>query len=177
MSAPPPLSHDDFATLYAGCHLELLRYVLTLLQDRHLADDVVQETARMLWRKFGEYDRDRPFWPWARRFAHFEVLKARKRIPLREQCFSSDLIERLAGERIEQEEALAAQREALTGCMEKLDADSRGLLTNRYGRETTLQQLARQQGKSANALYLTLHRIRQRLVECVNRTLHLEGWT
>jgi len=175
VSSPP--SHDDFATLYSGCHLDLLRYVLTLLPDRHLAEDAVQETARMLWRKFDEYDRGRPFWPWARQFAHFEVLKVRKRLATRERCFSDELIERLAGERVEQEDSLAAQRDALAGCVEKLDAEARVLLTSRYGREISLQQLAQQQGKSANALYLTLHRIRLRLLECVNRTLQLEGWT
>jgi RNA polymerase sigma-70 factor (ECF subfamily) len=174
MPASPP-SHDDFAALYAGCHLDLLRYVLTLLPDRHLAEDVVQETARVLWRKFAEYDRARPFWPWARQIAHFEVLKARKRLATRERCFSDELIERLAEARVTNEEALSRQREALAGCVEKLDAESRELLANRYAGDTTLQEFARRCGKSANALYLTLHRIRLRLVECVNRALKLEG--
>src|SRR5678809_1005308 len=80
-------SHEDFAELYAGCHLDLLRYVLTLLPDRHLAEDVVQETARVLWRKFADYDRARPFWPWARGIAHFEVRKARSRLAMRKRWF------------------------------------------------------------------------------------------
>jgi RNA polymerase sigma-70 factor, ECF subfamily len=176
MSRPPASSHDDFATLYAGCHLELLRYALTLLADRQLAEDAVQETARQLWRKFSEYDPTRPFWPWARRFAHFEVLKIRKRFAARDRWFPDELIDLLARERVENEDRLAAQREALHGCIDKLDAGSRFLLTSRYGREISLHELARQQGKSANALYLALHRIRQRLVACVNRTLQLEGW-
>jgi len=171
----PPL-HDDFATLYAGCHLELLRYVFSLLPDRHLAEDVVQETARMLWRKFDSYDPARPFWPWARQFAHFEVLKFRKRMAPGFRCFSDELIERLAAERVENEDVLAAQRDALEGCMDKLDAEARLLLSSRYGREVSLQDLAQQQGKSVNALYLTLHRIRQRLMDCVNQTLQREGW-
>lgn len=36
---------------------------------RHQADDVVQETARVLWQKFASYDPERPFWPWARQIA------------------------------------------------------------------------------------------------------------
>src|SRR5262245_21872640 len=130
MSCPSDTSHDDFATLYAGCHLDLLRFVLTLLPDRQLAEDAVQETARLLWRKFSEYDRTRPFWPWARRFAHFEVLKIRKRLAVHERWFSDELTERLAAEREETEDLLAAQRHALQHCVEKLDGESRRLLTS-----------------------------------------------
>ena len=178
MNAKPQTSsvtHEAFAACYSRCHLDLLRYVLTLLPDRHLAEDVVQDTARLLWRKFDQFDPARPFWPWARQFAHFEVLKARKRLAVRERHFTDELVEQLAIERIAHEDTLARRREALAGCIEKLDAGSRDLLMQRYGREISLQALAELQGKSANALYLTLHRVRLRLVECVNRVLQLEG--
>jgi len=170
-------SRDEFAALYSKCHLEILRYVLTLLPDRHQAEDVVQETARLLWQKFDEYDSARPFWPWARKFAYLEVLKLRKREAIRTRYFSDELVEQLAEERAAHEADLAAQREALAACLDKLDAPARELLMNRYGGELALHDLAEQQGKSANSLYLAMHRIRQKLVECVNRTLRLEGWT
>ena len=174
---PKQLSNEDFAALYSGCHLDLLRYVMTLLPDRHQAQDVVQEVARLLWQKREEYDPARSFWPWARGFAHFEVLKVLKREAVRGKYFSAELVEQLAEERAAQEDQLAAQREALTGCLLKLDAASRELLRLRYDGQTTVQQLAEQQGKSANALSLTIHRIRQKLVECVNRALRSEAWT
>jgi RNA polymerase sigma-70 factor (ECF subfamily) len=169
-------SRDEFAALYSKCHLDLLRYVLTLLPDRHQAEDVVQETARLLWQKFDEYDPSRPFGPWARRFAYLEVLKSLRRQSVRGKYFSDQLVEQLAEERLEQEEQLSAQREALAGCVQKLDPSSRELLMLRYGGEMTMQRLASQQGRSANALYLAIHRIRQRLIECVNRALRVKGW-
>ena len=170
------LSRDDFAALYSKCHLDLLRYVLTLLPNRHQAEDVVQETARLLWQKFEQYDPGRPFGPWARRFAYLEVLKFLKKQSVRGKYFSEQLVEQLAEERLAQEEQLSAQREALAGCVQKLDGPSRELLMLRYDREITIQRLAEQQGKSANALYITIHRIRRGLLECVNRALKMEGW-
>jgi DNA-directed RNA polymerase specialized sigma24 family protein len=89
-------NQDEFAALYARAHVDLLRYVLTLLPDRHQAEDVVQDTARLLWRKFDEYDPAQPFLPWARKFAYFEVLKFRRSRALREKYFSDELLERLA---------------------------------------------------------------------------------
>ena len=171
------LSSEDFAALYSGCHLDLLRYVLTLLPDRHQAEDVVQEVARLLWQKRQHYDPSRPFFPWARGFAHLEVLKVLRRRSIRGKYFSEELVEQLAEERIAQEEQLSAQREALAECVRKLDAPSRHLLTLRYAGQMTVQQVAELQGKSANALYIGIHRLRQKLLECVNRALRLEGWT
>ena len=175
LTVPKELSSEDFAALYSGCHLDLLRYVLTLLPDRHQAEDVVQEVARLLWQKREQYDPARPFWAWVRGFAHLEVLKVLKRQAVRGKYFSTQLIEQLAEERAAQEEQLSAQREALTGCLMKLDLPSRELLRLRYDGQMTMQQVAQQQGKSANAHYLTIHRIRQKLLECVNRAVRVEA--
>jgi len=170
------LSTDEFAARYSACHMDLLRFVLTLLPDRPQAEDVVQEVARLLWKKRHEYDPAKPFWPWARAFARYEVLVAIRHQNIRGKYFSQQLIEQLAEERIAQEQQLSAQREALAGCLQKLDESSRELLMSRYGREASVQKLAEEQGKSPNALYLALHRLRQTLSDCVNRTLRLEGW-
>lgn len=167
----------EFAALYARAHLALLRYVLTLLPDRHQAEDVVQDTARLLWRKFDEYDPAQPFLPWARKFAYFEVLKFRRSRALREKYFSDELLDLLADEHPAEDSHLSQGREALDGCLQKLDEVSRQLLKDRYGDEIPLEELARRQGKKVNALYVVMHRIRQRLLECVNRTMKTEGWT
>lgn len=171
------LSSEDFAALYSGCHLDLLRYVLTLLHDRSQAEDVVQEVARLLWQKREQYDPSRSFSAWARGFAHLEVLKVLRRQSIRGKYFSEELVELLAEERVAHEDTLAAQREALAECLRKLDASSYELLMFRYESQASIQQIAEQQGKSPNALYLSMHRIRQKLLECVNRTLRMEGWT
>jgi RNA polymerase sigma-70 factor (ECF subfamily) len=173
----PVISRENFAVLYSSAHLDLLRFVLTLLPDRHLAEDVVQETARLLWRKFDEYDPARPFLPWARQFAYFEVLKARRRLAMGDRHFTDELVEQMAQERAEHDDVLERQREALAGCLEKLDTGSRALLVCRYERKASLQEIAEEQGKTMNALYLTLRRARQALLECVNRALRLEGWS
>lgn len=170
------LSSEDFAARYSESHLDLLRYVLTLLPDRAQAEDVVQDTARVLWQKRKEYDPRRPFLPWARGFARLEVLMFLRRQNVRGKYFSEQLVERLAEERVANEAQLAAQREALGACLQKLDKASRELLLLRYGREMTVRQLAEQQGRSANALYMALHRLRQTLSHCVFRTLRIEGW-
>jgi RNA polymerase sigma-70 factor (ECF subfamily) len=167
---------QEFAALYSKCHLDLLRYILTLLPYRDQAEDVLQETAQVIWKKFDQYDQERPFLPWARKFAYFEVLRHRKKQSIRFKYFSDELVENMAVEREEQDEMLDAGREALAGCMAKLDDTSSELLLDRFSRGIALKELAARQGRSANSLYLVMHRIRQRLVECVNATLDEQGW-
>jgi RNA polymerase sigma-70 factor, ECF subfamily len=168
---------EAFASLYARHHVDLLRYVLTLVPDRAQAEDIVQETARILWQKASEYDPALPFLPWARRFAYFEVLKFRRREGLRRRFFSDTLVETLADERPAADEFLEARRRALSGCLANLDEPSRRLLADRYsGPHGSVTDLAAQRGATPNALYLALHRIRLRLLDCIRQSLKSKGW-
>ena len=171
-----PISSDDFAALYSQCHVNLLRYVMSLLPNRTQAEDVVQETARALWKKAKDYNPEQPFWPWAKKFAYFEVLRHRKRQAIRGKYFTETLIETLAAEHDEAEPVLEEQRAVLGQCLERLDGKARELVVCRYDRNQTLDSIAREHGRSANSLYLMMHRIRKKLVECVNRRMHPEGW-
>ena len=165
------VSREDFAALYSQCHLDLLRYVMTLLPYRSQAEDVVQEAARALWKKADDYDPEQPFWPWAKKFAYYEVLRHRRRQAIHRKYFSEELIETLAAERDDQEPVLEEKRAVLRQCMTKLNGRARELVLQRYGGQRTLDEIAREQGRSANSLYMMMHRIRKKLATCVDRTL------
>jgi RNA polymerase sigma-70 factor, ECF subfamily len=163
---------EAFATLYARHHVDLLRFVLTLVADRAQADDIVQETARVLWQKAAAYDPTRPFLPWARKFAYFEVLKFRRREGLKRRFFSDALVETLAEERASADEFLEARRQALNDCLAKLDGRDRQLLSDRYtAGHGGIAHIAAQRGATPNAISLALHRIRQRLLDCIEHSL------
>ena len=78
----------------------ILRYVLPLVGDLNDAQDVLQDTATALWQKFGQYDPAQPFLPWARRFAHNEVLmfhRRRRRYTFLTEELIDSLVEQLNG--------------------------------------------------------------------------------
>jgi RNA polymerase sigma-70 factor, ECF subfamily len=168
---------EAFATLYARHHVDLLRYVLTLVPDRAQADDIVQETARVLWQKAAAYDPAQPFLPWARKFAYFEVLKFRRREGLKRRYFSDTLVETLADERASRDEFLEGRRHALDDCLARLDESSRQLVRDRYaGGPGSVANIAAQRGATPNAISLALHRIRLRLLDCIGHSLKSKGW-
>jgi RNA polymerase sigma-70 factor (ECF subfamily) len=156
---------------------DLLRYILPLVGCLDDAQDVLQETATALWRKFDQYDPQQPFLPWARRFARNEVLMHhRKR--RRYTFLTEELIDTLVERSAEHEGQEEWRRNALRNCVEKLPEADRLLLDRRYGEPgTTIQQLAAETGAPANVLYKALARIRRQLLDCVSRALAVAGAT
>ena len=59
--------------------LALFNYISYLLGNCADERDILQETHLDLWRKAGTYDVERPFLPWARAIARYQVLTFRKR--------------------------------------------------------------------------------------------------
>ena len=133
------------------------------------AEDLLQETAKVLWKKFDEFDSSLPFLPWAKAFARFEVLNYLGRQRTRKKYFSNQMVELLAEEWELVESQHDARILALECCVEELPADSRRLLNDRYRDANSLQEVAARTGTTPNALYKTLQRVRKALRDCVNQ--------
>jgi len=166
-----------FVRLFLQHQNGLLRFIHPLVGSLDDAQDVLQETAAALWRKFDRFDPGQPFLAWAKRFARNEVLMHHRR-RRRFTFLTDELIDELA-DRQEDREALARQRgDALRLCLEKLPEADRHLLERRYAEAgATIQRLAAETGESANVLYKALARIRRQLLDCVSRTLALADAT
>ena len=56
---------EEYVALIAGSQPALRGLLRALIRQASDVDDVLQETNTVLWRKRQEFDRDRPFLPWA----------------------------------------------------------------------------------------------------------------
>jgi DNA-directed RNA polymerase specialized sigma24 family protein len=65
--------HERFTRLLIRHEPELLRCVLVVVPHRADARDILQECSVALWRRFAEYDSERPFVNWAMGFVRMEV--------------------------------------------------------------------------------------------------------
>ena len=76
----------------------LFHYILSLVPDPVSAQDILQETNLVLWRKAAEYDSALPFMPWACRIALYQV-KAHRRDQARDlHVFDDEVLDQLAAE-------------------------------------------------------------------------------
>jgi RNA polymerase sigma-70 factor (ECF subfamily) len=158
----------------------LFGYVNSLVHDLNHADDLYQQTALILWMKFGEFDRQRSFFSWACGVARLEFanfVRSRSRQPL----YFGDPLGQLLAETQEEisKEELEDRREALSQCIEKLPQRDRRLLTECYQEADGVHGAAERRGRSSHSIYNSLRRIRRTLYLCIARTLAWEarpGW-
>lgn len=165
----------DFVRLISAHDGEVRRYLYTLLPNLSDVDEVMQETAQSLWQKFDQYDPDRPFKPWACRFAYFEALQFRRRASRDRLIFREELLELIAEQREQEQPFLEQRRAALEHCLERIAQADRDLLQQRYAAEEKIVALAERWGQPVKKLYNKLDRIRARLALCIDERVNLGG--
>ena len=79
------------------------------------------------------------------------------------------LVETLASEAEEHSAVCGEYGDALADCLAQLSPRQRELIQERYTRDASLGDLAQKVGRSASSLGVTLFRIRQALLECIQR--------
>lgn len=168
-------AQQRFLSLFLRSEREIFRYVSALVPNVTDAEDIVQQTAIALWEKFDLYDSAQPFAPWACRFA---LNKARQWIE-RRQRWQALLESGLAEELVQRREALLPEIEVrlshLERCLGKLPKDHRELVEGYYYHRTGIEALSENCGRTVEATYKTLQRIRQALLVCVDRAGGAEG--
>ena len=166
-----------FLRLFLQNERRLYAYIVTLLPNRADADDVFQDASLTMWDKFDSAAPPDDFAAWGCRIAYFKVLDFRKKTQRSRLQFNQELLERLADTALEQAGALQLEerRAALAGCIAKLAPPEQEMLTRRFGEGVAIQAIAAQVGRSADAIYKALAKIRQALFDCVTRTLAREA--
>ena len=144
------------------------------MQNYDESEDLLQKTGLVLWRKFGQFEPGTDFLAWARQIAKYEVqdyLKGKRRSKV---CFSSDTVEMLAEET--DRDALSAdlRHDALTKCLAELRAADRDLVARCYAKEASIRSVAENLGRSIDGAYQSLRRIRNTLLQCIERRLAAE---
>ncbi|MBI1246666.1 sigma-70 family RNA polymerase sigma factor [bacterium] len=150
-------------------------YVRRLVPSWHDVEEVVQQTSLVAWKKFDELDSHDRFGGWLMTIARFEALKYRRSLARSPLVFSDNLAEQLADATGTLTASDANRREALEECLRKLDAAKRELILKVHQPGVTIRQYARQQSRPEQAIYKTIQRLRQKLLDCVQQTLATEG--
>jgi RNA polymerase sigma-70 factor (ECF subfamily) len=166
-----------FLRLFLQNERRVYAYIFTLLLNRADTDDVFQEVSMILWDKFDGEHPPNDFAAWACRIAYFKILDFRKKRQRDRLQFNQELLDRLTDTAVVHTGALQLEErhEALAGCIAKLSAEDHDLLVRRFTVGATVQSIATQVGRSAEAVYKALAKIRKALFDCVTRTLAQEG--
>lgn len=172
------LSEEDqetFTRLWTEAQPTVSHYLMSLVRDSATVKDLLQNTALVLLRKFSDYDRDKPFLPWAMGVAKFELLGHRRDAARSRVMFDSDLLDRYTERWSELAPRHSDEAEALQTCLTKLPDRLRKVVKLRYFEECNSKEIAEALEMKAGNVRVTLQRTREQLRECVERELGREG--
>lgn len=167
-------SHEEFERLFLPAQTMLRGYLLAATGDGAAADDLFQNVATVLWRKFDDYDRSRSFTTWAIGIARLEVLKRRQTLARSRLVFSEEAVAALAQAAAEFAEEEDARLVHLRLCLDKLPARERDTLDLRFGENLSLAEIADRLHRSAEAVGMMMMRIRRWLRDCMERAMAKE---
>ena len=158
--------HEQFTRLLIEHEPELLRFILVTVPHRTDARDILQECSVALWRRFFEYDSERPFVAWAYGFVRMEVRRFLRKSQRRAQLTqrASDL---LLQDQQQYSQELDERGLHLKHCFNALAEDHRKLLDSYYHKGHSVSKLSEQNGRSIEAIYKSLQRIRLALHRCI----------
>lgn len=178
MASPDDSRHETFLRRFTRTEPALRGFVRSLVPTVNDADDVLQEVAITLWKKFAEFsgETEEEFRRWSFGVAKFKVLSWQRDRGRDRLVFGDDTITLLAESSESSTGKLSAQREALKICVEKLPAEQRTLVESAYESGTTIENLAGTMKRTAMSVYKQLHRIRIALAKCARAELQKEGW-
>lgn len=163
-------AHERFTRLLIQHEPAILRHVMVAVPNRADARDVLQECSVALWRNFAEYDPERPFLNWALGFVRVEVRRflrtAQRRAQLTERA--AELLLETASQ---YERQLDAREHLLRPCLDSLPPDHRDLIDGYYRESEAVATLATRTGRTVEAVYKLLQRIRHALHQCVESRL------
>lgn len=167
--------YEVFVKKFAHYEGDLRRFVRSLLPNWTDADEVVQQTAIVMWRKFDQYDPSTHFMKWACVIARFEALAYRRKMARDRLVFREDILELMADEGAEEIDHRQAEHEALAACLQEMPEKQRQLLTLAYSQGVKVKELAEEAGSSAAAFYMRLNRLRRQLLKCVESKTQQAG--
>ena len=171
----PGLPSGEFVPLFTKAQRRLYLFILAQVPNPVEAEEILQETNLVIWRKSATFVPGTNFLAWAGQIARFEVLKHLEKRRRDKVRFSPEFIEKVSEEALADAPDLEERRKALINCLKKLRAKDRELIQMRYAPGENGIALAKGVGRPVNSVYQSLGRIRRTLLECINRQLAAEA--
>ena len=181
MSDTQPASANEIESrmrlvgLWTQHQRKVFGYIHALVPSRHDADDILQETGMVVCRKFDEFREGTDFVAWACQIAFWQIKAARQKFARSKVVFDDELMEAMAPQFAEMAKDVDARHEALERCLKKLHPRDRELVLTRYERGQGVEEAAKRSGRTMEAAYRALNRLRKLLFDCVTHQLSAGG--
>ncbi|MEJ6645282.1 MAG: sigma-70 family RNA polymerase sigma factor [Akkermansiaceae bacterium] len=159
--------YELFIQRFTSYEQDLRRFIRSLVPTWTDTDEVLQQTAMVIWRKFEQYDADTTFMKWACVIARFEALSYRRKMARDRLVFREDVLNLMADEGVEELDRGRPRHDALVECLSEMPEKQKQFVLLAYTPGVKVKELAEEAGSSAAAYYMRLKRLRRQLMDCV----------
>ena len=163
--------NERFTRCWTRAQPVVAGYINSLVPDFHEAEDLLQNVAVVLLRKFAQYDPSKPFVAWAIGVARNEIMVMKRRHARSPLCYRSEIMDAVADAYAELAPELEKRAGALRRCMERIRGRAWEMIRLMYGEALKPRQIAGRLGLSSGAVRTALSRARAELQKCTDRQL------
>jgi RNA polymerase sigma-70 factor (ECF subfamily) len=154
---------------------QIFSYIYTLVPNRYDAEDLLQETSLVICEKFEDFKEGTDFVAWACQIAYWRIRYSRQKFARCKVVFDQTVIDAVAHTAVTLVEELDERHEALAKCLRRLPTRDRELVLTRYEPGSGVEEAARRSGRSIEAAYKALGRLRKLLLDCVTNQIATGG--
>ena len=167
--------NKELAVFWAQSQPKIASYIFAQVPNFQDADDILQNVAVVTVDKFEKFDRSGSFTAWAIGIAKVLILKYYNEKRKARLMLDSDAIQIIAEVCETEQKKINDQKEVfekhLKACMLLLKAKWKKMLDMHYKYEFSPDRIAQQLSMTTNNVYVSLHRIRLSLKECVEKKI------
>jgi RNA polymerase sigma-70 factor (ECF subfamily) len=162
--------------LFARHHVRVYRFVLRLVRDETVAEDLISEVFLDVWRQAGRFEGRSQVSTWLLAIARFKALSALRRRP--DEELDDETAEAIEDTSDTPEVALEKKDKsaAIRKCLEKLSAEHREIIDLVYYHEKSVEEVAQIVGIPENTVKTRMFYARKRLAELLKAAGIERGW-
>jgi RNA polymerase sigma-70 factor, ECF subfamily len=162
--------------LFARHHVRVYRFVLRLVRDESVAEDLISEVFLDVWRQAGRFEGRSQVSTWLLAIARFKALSALRRRP--DEELDDETAEAIEDPSDDPEVALDKKDKsaAIRKCLVKLSAEHREIIDLVYYHEKSVEEVAQIVGIPENTVKTRMFYARKRLAELLKAAGIERGW-
>jgi RNA polymerase sigma-70 factor (ECF subfamily) len=162
--------------LFARHHVRVYRFVLRLVRDESVAEDLISEVFLDVWRQAGRFEGRSQVSTWLLAIARFKALSALRRRP--DEELDDETAEAIEDTSDDPEVALDKKDKsaAIRKCLQKLSAEHREIIDLVYYHEKSVEEVAKIVGIPENTVKTRMFYARKRLAELLKAAGIERGW-
>ncbi|WP_159434802.1 MULTISPECIES: sigma-70 family RNA polymerase sigma factor [Rubritalea] len=169
----PSASSEQVEQWIADIQPDVRAYIISINGTGEDIEDIIQETNIFLWQRHSEFKPGTSFKAWAFRVAYFKTMAHRRdRIRRGEVVFDEAIFQRIASRA---EETFSQQNDTLTAlrhCVSLLKQEEQSIISEKYIKQRSLKEFAKEIGKSADSIHKSISRVRVKLAHCIKEQLN-----